>query len=391
MLAFARLYFIRNRKNIFNRTEGQHFLQHLKKLVSMLLFFMKFIKNIFIVLGCSVFVCFNLCAKQQTKKIIVLDAEKNSSENTTALNEPAANQTIINRYRPMAQRPMANKTEKIIAKGMTENECYRKMLKACSDKRWNDAIFCGDCLKDYRPKKVTGKEALYFLGISYFAKNSLEKANDCFSEYLNTSFMPRYFEEALTYKFKIARKYQQGIGKPLFGLEKMPNWIPAEEDALKIYDELINALPQTDMMIQATYNKALLHMSFKDYKDAIGAFESLIEKYPKHELAIQSYLLISKSYLYQADPKHHEHDLLHLAKLNLEKFEKSFPLEEKVIEMKKDIRKMEEIYAQGFFEVAQFYHKKKAFNAVELYCNKIKRDFPHTKTAQKTKLLKPKA
>ncbi len=273
--------------------------------------------------------------------------------------------------------------DRLMAKGLTEKECCQQMQKALRKKEWNDVIEHGKSLREYRSKTPSGIEALYFLGISYFEKGNLEKANELFTEYLTKDFMPQYFEKTMEYKFQIAEKYQNGAGKQLFGLEKMPAWIPAEEDALKLYDEVINSLPQSKIAIKAFFNKAQLHFKFEEYKETIETAENLIGKYPKHELAIESYLLISKSYLRQADPKHHENDLLNLAQMNLDRFEKSFPLEERIAEVKKDISEMEEVYAQGLYDVAQFYSKKKEKAAAEIYYRKIKSDFPKSKIAQK--------
>ena len=273
--------------------------------------------------------------------------------------------------------------DRLMAKGLTEKECCQQMQKALQKKKWNDAIEYGNSLREYRSKTPSGVEALYFLGISYFEKGNLEKANELFTEYLTKDFMPKYFERTMEYKFQIAEKYHNGAGKQLFGLEKMPAWIPAEEDALKLYDEVINSLPQSKIAIKAFFNKAQLHFKFEEYKEAIEAAENLISKYSKHELAIESYLLISQSYLRQADPKHHENDLLNLAQLNLARFEKTFPLEERISDVKKDIAEIEEIYAQGLYDVAQFYSKKKQKAAVEIYYRKIKSDFPKSKIAQK--------
>lgn len=282
---------------------------------------------------------------------------------------------------------MQGMDDQIIAKGLTIDKCYKYMKKACSQKKWDDAIEYGENLTSYRPKTPSGKEALYFLGIAHFEKNNLEKANEYFTAYLTKDFMPEHFEEVIEYKFKIAEKYRLGVGKPLFGSEKMPNWIPAEDDALKIYDEVINALPQSEMAIKSLFNKAQLHFEFAEYKKAAEAAESLISKYPKHALAIESFLLISKSYFKQADPKHHENDLLNLAEINLAQFKKSFPLEERTKTVEEDIKAMKEVYAEGLFEVAQFYNKKKESDATALYFRKIKTDFPNTKVAGKIREL----
>ncbi|MFA5250253.1 MAG: outer membrane protein assembly factor BamD [Parachlamydiales bacterium] len=273
--------------------------------------------------------------------------------------------------------------EKPVKKGLTIQECLQRLESFSGKKDWNRTIKYGSYLTRYRSKTPGGIEALYFLGVAYFEQGELEKANLYFTKYLSKNFMPKYFEEALKYKFQIADKFYGGAKKPLFGSEKMPAWLPAKEDALKIYAEVINGLPQTEMAMKALFNSARIHFDFEEYKEAIEKAENFIGKYPKHELAIESFLLISQAYLKQASPRHQEDDLLNLAQINLEHFQKAFPGEERILEAKKDLLGIKEIYAEGLFEVAQFYLKKGQASAAEIYHKKILSAFAETRVAEK--------
>ena len=67
------------------------------------------------------------------------------------------------------------------------------------------------------------------------------------SDYLKKSASPKHFEEAIEMKFAIAEFFREGGKKRLFGSHKLPAIMPAREDALKIYDEVITTLPHHDI------------------------------------------------------------------------------------------------------------------------------------------------
>jgi tetratricopeptide (TPR) repeat protein len=60
----------------------------------------------------------------------------------------------------------------------------------------------------------------------------------------------------------------------------MPKWIPALEDALSIYDEVIMALPHHELGAKALYGKARLLFKDEDYKASIETYQALIRRFP---------------------------------------------------------------------------------------------------------------
>jgi outer membrane protein assembly factor BamD (BamD/ComL family) len=267
----------------------------------------------------------------------------------------------------------------------TVYEYYGEIAKNKKAKNWENALsLCHLILKKF-PKSELVNDVEYQLGIIYFNLEKLDCANDQFSKYLESEFSPKHYEDAVNYKFQIAEKYYKGAKKHLFNCKKFPRWGNAKVDALKIFEEVIKALPNSRFAITSLFNIGKLHSEFKEYDESIEAFQTLIKKFPKSDLAVESFLLIGKVYLKQADPKHPEANLLDLARINLKKFEELFPQEERIEEAREDVIKIEEVYAKSLFEIGKFFEKTKKIKAARVYYEKIISTYPSSKTAKISK------
>ncbi|KPK32515.1 MAG: hypothetical protein AMS24_04060 [Chlamydiae bacterium SM23_39] len=264
-------------------------------------------------------------------------------------------------------------------------ESYTEILTSLEQKNWKNVIDKSNLfLKDYK-KSIFSEELYYYLGISNYHLNNLEKANINLSKYLTKKFSPKYYQEAFSYKFKIAKRYYKKDKKHLFGWKIMPKIISCNDDALKIFDEIIFALPYSELALKSFFYKGLLLFKIKEYDESINSFQELITKFPKSNYALESFLKISKIYLKKADPKHLDPNILSLANINLKKMEQAFPKEERLNVIRKDIQKIKEIFSKALFEIGNFYERTKKLDACKIYYKKIINTFPDTKTAKLAK------
>ena len=135
--------------------------------------------------------------------------------------------------------------------GPTAQEYHAILQRAIATENWWAAIDYADLILYNFPTSPFAEELSFTMGEADYKLNHLEYANQCFTSYLNHTNSPKYFEEAILYKFQIAEHFANGTKKRLFGSIKMPAWVPAEEDAIAIFDEVISALPHSDFAVQA--------------------------------------------------------------------------------------------------------------------------------------------
>ncbi len=232
------------------------------------------------------------------------------------------------------------------------------------------------------PNTTFSREAQYFLGVAYFKLEDYEMANYRFTDYLTAQATPKYFEEVIQYKFEIAEKFRLGAKKHLMGFKTLPKWAPAGSDAITVYDEVISALPHHDLAAHAHYGKAQIQAKTQDFRAAIESYQTLIRRFPKHPLAIESYIGIGEVYYMQSLAEYADPDYLDLAELNLRKFSEAFPSEVKVAVARQKFVEMQEYFAGDLMETARFYERTNKLGAANMYYKKIVSTYPGSQLAK---------
>lgn len=260
-------------------------------------------------------------------------------------------------------------------------EHYATLMRAFENKEWQELIDQSSLLMKSFPSSPFAQEALFYTGVGHFHLKDYEMANMQFSQYLKKQATPKHFEEAIEYKFSIAEKFQEGAKKHVMGWGLMPQWIPAKEDALAIYEEVITALPHHDLGAKALFGKAKLLLDEVDYKASIETFQTLIRRFPKSSLAPESYIGIAGIYLMQCQMQYPDPDFLDLAQINLRKFRQDFPGSERLAVAEQMMIDMKEFYANNLYEMAQFYERTKKPHAAVIYYSNLLAKYPETKRA----------
>lgn len=233
------------------------------------------------------------------------------------------------------------------------------------------------------PNSTYGADCAFFDGVCSYQQGELDNANEAFNTYLKASSQPKYFQEAMEYKYLIANSFACGARRRPFGAKQLPKWLPAETLALQIYDQIIQAIPCHEYAAQSLWTKGNILWRDGAYSDSIEAFQQLIRRFPKHELTPQSYLAINQVYLTEAQWEFQNPDLLQLAEINLKKFNQEFPRDERVVEAQNDLLALKETYAQGLWTTAQFYEWKGQSSAASIYYMNAVAQFPETQVAEK--------
>lgn len=222
------------------------------------------------------------------------------------------------------------------------------------------------------------QEAYYYLGIASYNMEEYDAANDAFSNYLKAQNHPTYFEEAVLYKFYIAQALRCGAKRRFFGSRKSPKWADGSELALTIYDEVIASIPCHEAAVQSLYYKGLLLRSMKEYRESIESLRVLVRRFPKHELAPESYLMMTQVYLEQSQFECQNPDLLALAEISLKRFKEEFPREERIAAAECNILSIKECYANSLYEMGRFYERIGKPQASLLYYRNAMQKFPET-------------
>lgn len=266
---------------------------------------------------------------------------------------------------------------------MSPEEHFKAGYKAIEEGDWKEAQVNFSALTYNYPNSSYGQEGNYYLGIAWFRMREFDFANEAFSKYLKVKSNPKFFKEAILYKFDIAEEFRNGAPRRFFGTKQLPKWACGKSMALDIYDEVIGAMPSNEIAARALYAKGTMLWELKDYRASIDAFQMLIKRFPKYELAPEAYLDIGKIYRAQSRLEFQNPDILAFAQINLRRFKQDFPKEERLAEAENDVLQVKEIYAKGLYDTGQFYERVGQPLAAVLYYHNAIEQFPETSVAQR--------
>ncbi|MBU6149766.1 MAG: outer membrane protein assembly factor BamD [Verrucomicrobia bacterium] len=276
---------------------------------------------------------------------------------------------------------------------LSVQEHYSLAKQALERKNWPEVIRQTQVIIKNFPGTAFAWDSYFYLGEAYFHLRELDLANANFSIYLK-QVAPKFFEQAIEYKFHIAQRFESGDKLPILGIEGMPRWMPASREAIDIYDEVVMALPQHDLAVQALLGKGNLLFKEKEFKESIETFQTLIRRFPKHPLACDSYIAITKVYLTQSKEEYPDPDMLDLAEINAKKFKIDFPSHPKIAMIDTMLEEMKELFAGELYKTAQFYERTKKPGAAVIYYSKIVNKYPSTQISTKSQkrldVLRPK-
>jgi outer membrane protein assembly factor BamD (BamD/ComL family) len=273
-------------------------------------------------------------------------------------------------------------------------EYHEKMMVAYQASDWNKVVLEAKLLKMNYPQSPLLADAYFLMGVAYYKQSEYEHANQAFTDYLKDSQNLRNFEEAVQYKYEIAKLFESGVKKRLFGLKKMPKILPAKEEAINVYNEVIAAMPRSDLACDSLFRKANLLVYFEEFSEAIDTYQVLIRRFPKSSFSPRSYVSIAQIYLKQCQQEFPDPSLIELAEINLKKFESSYPTEPLIEEVKLKLATMRGVFAEELYVTGNYFVKKKKYDSAYIYYKTILSKYSDTKyyglTLEKIEQLKKK-
>jgi hypothetical protein len=228
------------------------------------------------------------------------------------------------------------------------------------------------------------QEACFYLGVAQYNLGELAESNYYLTNYLKGENNPEHFRKTLETKFAIAEKFRMGEKRRMYDSKKLPAWAGGEMVAIEIYDEITATIPCDELAIQSFFSKGRLLYQISMYNDAVSTLQTLIRRFPKNELAIDSYILIEEIFVDQSRIEMQNTDILELARINLRHFEQDFPKEERITYAQSLVYQIEETFANSLFDIGQLYEKKGNIDSATIYYYQALHQFPNTQLAKKS-------
>lgn len=267
---------------------------------------------------------------------------------------------------------------------LTVHDHYNLIIDFFQNKQWKRLIWQADQLAQDFPETSFAKEIAYYQGVAYYEFGEYELANDLFSKYLQGE-TPKFFDQAIRYKFQIACRFQEGVRRHLFHVKTFPKWVHGYEEAIAIFDEVITTMPRDEMAAESLYRKGILLLDLEEYQRSVESYQTLIRRFPKHYLAPESYLGITQVYLTRSQKEFAGNDHLDSVEINLRKFRFHFPSDPRLAEAEKIVIKMKELMAKDLLEIGDYYRRTKHPKAAAIYYQTILKKYPSSRAAKTSK------
>jgi len=252
------------------------------------------------------------------------------------------------------------------------------------ENKWDESLKNFMVIVSYFDTSPFYSDALFYTGVCHYFLGEYDLANAQFTKYLDLGGNLKYFEKVFEFKYYIAEQFANGYKRRPFGLRQLPRVLSSKSNALDLYDEVIASLPTRDLAAKALFGKAGILRGRREFRESIETLQTLTRRFPKHSLAADAYLTISEIYLEQSRLESQNPDLLALAQINLTRFYKSFPGDERILQGERHQQSMKEVFAQSLYDTGRFYEKKKKKPASQIYYVEAVRKYPDTLAAEKS-------
>ncbi|MEG0037021.1 MAG: tetratricopeptide repeat protein [Victivallaceae bacterium] len=246
------------------------------------------------------------------------------------------------------------------------------------------ALLCYLLIIHHFKNNVHCSSALKQVAFCYVRLGKPDLADRYLSQYVEINEGSANFQDVCHLKYMIAQSYAKGTKKHLYGLEGLPRLENAQDDALRIYNEIISSFPAEEVAAKSLFGKAVLLMIQKKYDDSIKIFQMLIRQFPESSLSPDSFVNISKIYLIQSLSEPQNSKYLSSAANNLIRMKELYPgVVQKIAAASLNLQKIRENSAEGLYRLGRFYEKKRKILSARIYYKNAVNTFPETLAAGK--------
>ncbi len=229
------------------------------------------------------------------------------------------------------------------------------------------------------PASPLASKAQYRIAELFESAGELSKAFDAYQTLITRYPDTPEFEKSVTKQVLIANAFLAGRKLKFFGLEIVPSTDRAEQ----MFSSIIKNAPFSKNAPIAQFNLGLTYEKQGKLKEAAGAYQTVLDKYPSSSIADDAIYQIGYIYM-QAGRSGNSQDLssLFVAKNTFEDFLLQYPNSEKAAQARDNLASIGSKESGDLLAIAQFYDRYKNYRSAAIYYNDVIRRQPGTKPAE---------
>lgn len=229
------------------------------------------------------------------------------------------------------------------------------------------------------PASALASRAQYRIAELYESAGELSRAFDAYQTLITRYPDTPEFEKSVTRQVLIANAFLAGRKLKFFGLEIVPSTDRAEQ----MFTSIIKNAPFSKNAPIAQFNLGLTYEKQGKLKEAAGAYQTVLDKYPTSSIADDALYQIGYIYM-QVGRTGKSQDLsaLVVAKNTFEDFLLQYPNSEKAAQARDNLKSITGKESGDLLAIAQFYDRYRNYRSAAIYYNDVIRRQPGTKQAE---------
>ena len=229
------------------------------------------------------------------------------------------------------------------------------------------------------PASPLASKAQYRIAELYESAGDLSKAFDAYQTLITRYPDTPEFEKSVTKQVLIANAFLAGRKLKFFGMEIVPSTDRAEQ----MFSSIIKNAPFSKNAPIAQFNLGVTYERQGKLKEAAGAYQTVLDKYPSSSIADDALYQIGYIYMQVGQTgKSQDLSALAMAKNTFEDFLLQYPNSEKLAQAKDNLASIGGKESGDLLAIAQFYDRYRDYRSAAIYYNDVIRRQPGTKQAE---------
>lgn len=229
------------------------------------------------------------------------------------------------------------------------------------------------------PLSPTAPEAQYRYATMLFKlyefQRSFREFQNCLDKYPDTD----HFSEILKYQYDIACLFLAGERQKVW---KIPT-LPSMEKTVEMFEKVIKNGPYSPYAAMSQLKIGFARENQRKWEDAVKAYQDLIRKYPKSDLADDAQFQIGYAWMQAARQADYDQTATNKAITAFEDYITKYPKSEKIEQARENILKLQGEQGRGLMRVAEFYDRQHKTDAALIYYNSVVQKYPGSELARR--------
>lgn len=187
-----------------------------------------------------------------------------------------------------------------------------------------------------------------------------------------------YFEKALERQYQIANLYLVGEPQRVWKVPLPPSW----EQTAKMYAQIMKNAPYGRYAAESQFKIGLCHEKTKKWSEAITAYNTVLDRYPGHDIADDALYQVGYVWFQAAERPDYDQGAAEKAIQAFNEFIARFPNSDKVAQAKENLATVHSRLTQGSFNIAKFYETQKKPDAAVIYYRDVIQKAPDSEMAK---------